>query len=185
MNLVVGLGNPGRKYQGTRHNIGYEVVDRLAERFGPADFRRQFNGRLAMVEIGRDRVLLLKPETYMNLSGECVQPAAAFYRIELPNLLVICDDLNLPVGTLRIRPRGSDGGQKGLRNIAQQLASTEYARMRLGIGKNPPDRDAADYVLDRFAAEERPIIGEAVANAVDAVAVWCELGIETCMSRFN
>jgi PTH1 family peptidyl-tRNA hydrolase len=185
MKLVVGLGNPGRKYQGTRHNIGYEVVDRLAEKFGPADFRRQFNGRLATVEIAREKVLLLKPETYMNLSGECVQPAAAFYRVALPDMLVVCDDLNLPVGKLRIRQRGSDGGQKGLRSIAQQLATTDYARLRLGIGQNPLDRDAAEYVLDRFAAEERPIVAESLATAADAVAVWCELGIETCMNRFN
>lgn len=185
MKLVVGLGNPGAKYTGTRHNVGYEVVERLAERFGPVKFRRQFEGRIGDVTIGGERTLLLMPETYMNLSGRSVQPALAFYKLSPEQLLVLCDDLNLPVGKIRIRTRGSDGGQKGLRSIADQLGTTEYPRLRVGIGSPPPGRDAADFVLSRFRKQERSEIDEAVGQAVDAVAMWCESGIEQCMNRFN
>ena len=185
MKLVVGLGNPGAKYNGTRHNVGYEVVERLSDKFGPVKFRRQFDGRIGDVTIAGERTLLLMPETYMNLSGRSVQPALAFYKISPEQLLVLCDDLNLPVGKIRIRARGSDGGQKGLRSIAEQLGTTDYPRLRVGIGSPPPGRDAADFVLSRFRSEERSDIDEAIERAVDAVAVWCESGIEPCMNRFN
>src|SRR3954451_17464614 len=141
--LVVGLGNPGSKYEGTRHNIGFEVIDRLAEGGAGARFTRKFDGLVAETEIDFRRVLLLKPETFMNLSGRAVASALRFYKLELADLLVICDDLNLPLGKLRIRGEGSDGGQKGLRDINAQLGSENYARLRIGIG----DRgltDAAD-----------------------------------------
>ena len=185
MKLVVGLGNPGRKYLGTRHNVGYEVVDRLAEKFGPARFRRQFEGRSASVAIAGERVLLLLPETYMNLSGRSVQPALAFHKLSTTQLLVICDDLNLTVGNIRVRARGSDGGQKGLRNIAEQLGTTEYPRLRVGIGPLPAGRDASDFVLGRFLSEERTQVNAALEQAVDAVVVWCRSGIEECMNQFN
>jgi PTH1 family peptidyl-tRNA hydrolase len=182
---MVGLGNHGREYVGTRHNVGYETVDRLADKFGSTQFRRQFSGRTATVKVGDERVLLLKPETYMNRSGQSVQPALAFYGLPAESLLVICDDLNLPVGTIRIRRSGSDGGQKGLRNIAERLGTTEYARLRVGIGAAPPGQDAADYVLSRVAKDERKLIDEAIDRAVEAAIVWCEAGIDQCMNRFN
>lgn len=185
MKLVVGLGNPGRKYGGTRHNVGYEVVERLAEKFGPVSFRRQFEGRSGSVVIGTERVLLLMPETYMNLSGRSVQPALGFHKLSTTQSLVICDDLNLPVGKIRVRARGSDGGQKGLRSISEQLGTTEYPRLRIGIGPLPAGRDAADFVLDRFLPDERSQIDAALGQAVDALVVWCECGIEECMNRFN
>jgi PTH1 family peptidyl-tRNA hydrolase len=185
MKLVVGLGNHGREYAGTRHNVGYEVVDRLAEQFGPADFRRQFSGRLASVKIADEKVWLLKPETYMNLSGQSVQPALAFYDLTPADLLVICDDLHLPVGKLRVRRAGSDGGQKGLRSIAERLSTTEYPRLRIGIGSVPQGRDAADFVLDRFTRDDRKRIDDAIDQAVAAVARWVEAGIEKCMNEFN
>jgi PTH1 family peptidyl-tRNA hydrolase len=185
MKLVVGLGNPGAKYTGTRHNVGYEVVERLAEKFGPVQFRRQFEGRIGGVTIGGERTLLLLPATYMNLSGRSVQPALVFYKLSPEQLLVLCDDLNLPVGKIRIRARGSDGGQKGLRSIAEQLGTIEYPRLRVGIGSPPPGRDAADFVLSRFRAEERSEIDEATQRAADAVELWCHSGIEECMNRFN
>lgn len=185
MKLVVGLGNHGREYEGTRHNVGYAVIDRLAEKLGPAEFRRQFSGRLAKIKVGDEKVLLLKPETYMNLSGRSVQPALAFHKLSGADLLVICDDLNLPVGRIRIRPDGSDGGQKGLRSVADQLGTTGYPRLRIGIGAAPERQDAADYVLSRFSREERKTIEQSIERAVDAAILWCEAGIEKCMNRFN
>ena len=182
--LVVGLGNPGSKYEGTRHNIGFEVIDRLARGGSGAEFSRKFDGLLAEADIDFHRVLLLKPATFMNLSGRCVRQAVQFYKLDLADLLVICDDLNLPLGKLRIRPGGADGGQKGLRDIGAQLGSDAYARLRIGIG----DRgviDASDFVLSRFRSAERPAIDDALILASQAVAVWVTLGIASAMNRFN
>src|ERR671928_730989 len=145
--LVVGLGNPGSKYEGTRHNIGYEVVDRLAAGGPGARFARKFDGLLAEAEIDFRRVLLLKPETFMNLSGRSVRQAVQFYKLDVSDLLVVCDDLSLPLGKLRLRGGGSDGGQKGLRDIAAQLGTDAYPRLRIGIGDRG-GADAADYVLN-------------------------------------
>jgi PTH1 family peptidyl-tRNA hydrolase len=182
--LVVGLGNPGSKYQGTRHNIGFEVVDRLAEGGSGASFSRKFDGLLAETEIDFRKVLLLKPETFMNLSGRSVAQVVRFYKIELADLLVVCDDLNLPLGKLRIRGGGSDGGQKGLRDISAQLGSDQYARLRIGIGDRGPI-DAADFVLSRFRSAERPAIDDALILASQAVAVWGTQGLPAAMNRFN
>jgi PTH1 family peptidyl-tRNA hydrolase len=182
--LVVGLGNPGSKYESTRHNIGFEAVDRLA-RGGPgATFSRKFEGLLAEAELDFHRVLLLKPETFMNLSGRSVRQAMQFYKIELADLLVICDDLALPLGKLRLRGGGSDGGQKGLRDIAAHLGTTDFPRLRIGLGDRGPI-DAADYVLTRFRAAERPIIDDALIAATQAVAVWVSRGLDAAMNRFN
>jgi len=183
--LVAGLGNPGSMYQGTRHNIGYEVVDRLAEGGSGARFGRKFDGLFAETEIDFHKVLLLKPETFMNLSGRSVRQAVQFYKLEpTTDLLVICDDLSLPLGKLRIRPGGSDGGQKGLRDIAAQLGNDQFARLRVGIGERGPI-DAADFVLSRFRSAERPIIEDALILATQAVAVWVVQGADAAMNRFN
>src|SRR4051812_31311037 len=182
--LVVGLGNPGGKYEGTRHNVGFEVVDRLARGGSGASFSRKFDGLLAEAEIDFRRVLLLKPETFMNLSGRSVRQAIQFYKIDPADLLVICDDLSLPLGKLRIRGGGSDGGQKGLRDIAAQLGTDDYARLRIGIGDRGPI-DAADFVLSRFRPAEKPVIDDALIAATQAVAVWVTQGIEPAMNRFN
>lgn len=183
--LVVGLGNPGTKYDGTRHNIGFELVDRLARAGSGSTFSRKFDGLLAEIEIDFRRVLLLKPETFMNLSGRSVRQATQFYKLDpATDLLVICDDLNLPLGKLRIKPSGSDGGQKGLRDITAQVGTDRYTRLRLGIG----DRgliDASDFVLSRFKSSERPMIDDALITAAQAVAVWTSQGVEAAMNRFN
>jgi PTH1 family peptidyl-tRNA hydrolase len=182
--LVVGLGNPGSKYDGTRHNIGFEVVNRLAEGGSGATFARKFDGLLAESEIDFHRVLLLKPETFMNLSGRSVAQAMRFYKLDLADLLVVCDDLSLPLGKLRIRGGGSDGGQRGLRDITAQLGSENYARLRIGIG----DRgviDAADFVLSRFRSADRPVVEDALILASQAVAVWATQGPAAAMNRFN
>lgn len=182
--LVVGLGNPGSKYEGTRHNVGFEVVDRLARGGSGVSFSRKFDGQLAEAEIDFHRVLLLKPETFMNLSGRSVRQAVQFYKLDLADVLVICDDLSLPLGKLRLRAGGSDGGQKGLRDIALQLGTEEFPRLRIGIGERGPI-DASDFVLTRFKSSERPTIDDALIAATQAVAVWVSQGLASAMNRFN
>lgn len=182
--LVVGLGNPGSKYEGTRHNIGFQVVDRLAAGGSGTRFASKFDGLLAETEIDYRRVLLLKPQTFMNLSGRSVRQAVLFYKIGLDDMLVVCDDLSLPLGKLRIRTGGSDGGQKGLRDIAQQLGSEQYPRLRIGIGERGTI-DATDFVLSRFRPSELPVIDDALIAATQAVAVWVTQGIQVAMNRFN
>jgi PTH1 family peptidyl-tRNA hydrolase len=184
MKLVVGLGNPGSKYEGTRHNIGFEVIDRLAEGGAGARFSRKFDGLQAEAEIDFRRVLLLKPETFMNLSGRSVAQALRFYKLELADLLVVCDDLSLPLGKLRIRGGGTDGGQKGLRDITAHLGTDAFARLRIGIGERGPI-DAVDFVLSRFRSAERPVIDDALILASQAVAVWVTQGLAPAMNRFN
>ena len=182
--LVVGLGNPGSKYEDTRHNIGFEVIDRLAEGGSRASFSRKFDGLVAEIEIDFRRVTLLKPETFMNLSGRAVGQAMRFFKLAPADLLVVCDDLSLPLGKLRLRPAGSDGGQKGLRDITAHLGTEQFARLRIGIGERG-EIDAADYVLSRFRSAERPIIDDALILATQAVAVWVTQGIDAAMNRFN
>jgi PTH1 family peptidyl-tRNA hydrolase len=184
LKLVVGLGNPGSKYEGTRHNIGFEAVDRLASSSSGARYSRKFDGLLAEAEIDFRRVLLLKPETFMNLSGRSVAQALRFYKLEAADLLVVCDDLNLPLGKLRLRAGGSDGGQKGLRDITAHLGTEAYARLRIGIGDRGPI-DASDFVLSRFRPTERPAIDDALIDTAQAVAVWATQGLDAAMNRFN
>jgi PTH1 family peptidyl-tRNA hydrolase len=183
MKVIVGLGNPGREYAGTRHNVGYAVVDLLSgsSRAGRAQERFQ----AAVVELAEDagKVLLVKPLTFMNLSGQSVRELLDFYKVPLEELLVVCDDINLPLGKLRFRARGSHGGHNGLRNIQQHLGTSEYARLRLGVGA--PDDTAVDHVLGRFRASEVPVIKDAIALAAQAAAVWIDKGIDECMNRYN
>ncbi len=184
MKLVVGLGNPGRQYVGTRHNVGFAVVDRLAESSRAG--RPQGRFQAEVIELAEDagKVLLVKPETFMNLSGRCVRQFVDFYQLPAEDLLVVCDDINLPLGKLRFRARGSHGGHNGLRNIQEHLGTAEYSRLRIGVGA-PPEEGAVDYVLGRFRPSERPVIDEAVQTAVQGVVLWIEKGIEACMNRYN
>jgi peptidyl-tRNA hydrolase, PTH1 family len=182
--LVVGLGNPGTKYEATRHNVGFDVIDRLAAGRARPSFSRKFDGLVAETEIDFRRVLLLKPETFMNLSGRSVAQALRFYKLEPAELLVVCDDLSLPLGKLRLRPGGSDGGQKGLRDIIAHLGTDRFSRLRIGIGQRG-EADAADFVLSRFRSAERPIIDDALILATQCVAVWVTQGIDAAMNRFN
>ena len=184
MKLVVGLGTPGSKYEGTRHNIGFEAVDRLAEGDSGAKFSRQFDALFTEVRVDFQRVLLLKPQTFMNLSGRSVGQAAKFYKIDLGDILVVCDDLNLPLGKLRLRASGSDGGQKGLRDITAHLGSNAYPRLRIGIGERG-EIDAADYVLSRFRNSERAVVDDALILVSQAVAIWADQGLDKAMNRFN
>ena len=184
MKVVVGLGNPGSKYAGTRHNVGYEVIDYLAKAPGVGFPRSQFQSLVSETTEAGDKVLLVKPETYMNLSGRAVRAILDFYKVPLENVLVICDDFNLPLGKLRVRANGSHGGQNGLRNIQEQLATDAYARMRIGVGQPEPG-EAVDFVLSRFKPGERPTVDEAVAKAANGVLIWIRQGLGHCMNALN
>ena len=184
MKVIVGLGNPGSRYAGTRHNVGYAVVDLLAQSPHASRLSGRFQAQLAELREDSCRVLLVKPETFMNLSGRCVREALDFYQLPLEDLLVVCDDINLPLGRLRFRARGSHGGHKGLRDIQNHLGTTEYARLRIGVG-SPGDRDLVDYVLGRFGPTEQAIMDDAVRTAAQAVMVWVERGTEVCMNQYN
>lgn len=184
--VVVGLGNPGSKYDGTRHNVGFEVLERLHKTAGSPSLKAKFEGQFATFQLEKQQLTLLWPLTFMNLSGRCVKAVVDFYKIDFEhNLLVVCDDLSLPVGKLRARARGSAGGQKGLNDILRVHGTQEIGRLRVGIGTPPPQWDAADYVLGRFAKDEREQMDIAVATAADAVLAWYNLGIDACMNKFN
>jgi len=185
MKLVVGLGNPGRRYEGTRHNVGYAVLRELARRFGSGTPKAKFQGEVLEAELAGHKTLLLSPLTFMNNSGLSVQEAKGFYKVADEDLLVVCDDLNLPVAKLRFRASGSAGGQKGMEDIIRRLGSEEFARLRMGIGAPPEGWDWADYVLSKFSKEEIAEIEEAVGKAADAVALWAREGIEFCMNQYN
>ena len=184
MKVIAGLGNPGPKYSGTRHNVGFDVIDYQAAAPGVAPFRERFEAFVAEAKEGGEAVLLVKPLTFMNLSGRAVRSVLDFYKLPVEQLLVVCDDFNLPLGKLRVRARGSDGGQKGLRDIRNHLGTDEYARLRIGID-SPGESDAADYVLSRFRPSEKPVIEEAVQVAGEAVICWARNGVEACMNRYN
>jgi peptidyl-tRNA hydrolase, PTH1 family len=185
MKLVVGLGNPGRQYQGTRHNVGYAVLAELGRKFGRGSPKDKFHGEMMEAELAGEKALLLSPLTFMNNSGLCVQEAKRFYQLPDEELLVVCDDLNLPLAKLRFRAKGSSGGQKGLEDIVRRLGSEDFGRLRIGIGAPPEGWDWADYVLSKFGKQELPEIERAVVEAADAVVLWAREGIEFCMNQFN
>lgn len=185
MKLVVGLGNPGRRYQGTRHNVGFAVLGELARTFGVGVAKSKFHAEVVEADLDGQRALLLSPITFMNNSGTSVWEAKSFYKTSNEELLVLCDDLNLPVAKLRFRAKGSCGGQKGLEDIVRRLGTEEFPRLRIGIGVPPEGWDWADYVLSKFAKQEIPDIEEAVCKAADVVALWAREGVESCMNQYN
>ena len=183
LKLIVGLGNPGREYAATRHNVGFEVVDALAKRCRTRILRRMGRALIARTTVAGTEVILAKPQTFMNLSGEAVAYIARRERIEPPDILVIYDDMDLPVGKIRIRPAGSSGGHKGVQSIINHLHTQEFPRVRIGIGST--DRDAIKHVLSRFNRRERAVINEAVRTAADAVEMILSDGIEAAMNVYN
>lgn len=185
MKMIVGLGNPGKKYEKTRHNIGFEFVDRLAAKMAAGPARVRSKGEVAEATFGQEKLLLVKPQTFMNLSGECVQPLRDFHKIDHRDILVVCDDLSLAVGQLRLRASGSSGGQKGLADILQRLGTHDVPRLRIGIGATPSGWDAADFVLARFGSEDRTEVDLALSRAQEAIEFWIREGIDKAMSRFN
>jgi PTH1 family peptidyl-tRNA hydrolase len=181
--VVVGLGNPGPRYHGTRHNVGFAVVDELAASPRAGCFQSRFQAQIAELDEDGIRVLLVKPETFMNLSGRAVRQILDYYHVDLADVLIVCDDIALPLGKLRVRARGSHGGHNGLRDIEAHLGTNEYARLRIGVGA--PGEDAVDHVLGRFRPTERPVIEDATHLALQAVAVWIHQGVEVCMNQYN
>lgn len=183
--LIVGLGNPGREYDNTRHNIGFDVVDEFARLNNIPLTRLSNRALIGDGLIGECRVHVVKPQTFMNLSGEAV---AAFLRqkpIALGDIMVVTDDINLPVGKLRIRPGGSDGGHNGFKSLTAHLHSKEYPRLRFGVGGPANASHQIDFVLGRFSSADRKIVDESIARAVAALETWLRDGLETSMNRFN
>jgi PTH1 family peptidyl-tRNA hydrolase len=183
--LIVGLGNPGRIYHRTRHNVGFMVADETARRMGAVFEHGRPDALTARVGMGREAVRLAKPLTMMNLSGEAVAGLAHFYRIDPSDIFVVADDVNLPLGRLRLRPRGSAGGHNGFRSIIQHLGTQQFPRLRVGVGRGDLRRDLADHVLARFEPEEEAAATSAVVRAADAVGVFLSDGVEAAMNRYN
>ena len=184
--LVVFLGNPGLQYEGTRHNAGFMTGDALAKEKGISIDRLRFRALTAQCELGGQPVLLMKPQTYMNLSGEAVGQAARFYKIPSEHVLVVSDEVSLPIGKLRVRAKGSAGGHNGLKNIIAQLGTDEFPRVRIGVGSPPhPDYDMADWVLAVPRNEDAVAFSEAAGRAAEAVACYVTEGPERAMNRFN
>lgn len=194
MKLIAGLGNPGKEYFGTRHNVGFGVVDLLAQRHGATFGAAKVDGLIARLRLPADDVLLLKPLTYMNLSGHAVQGIAHYFKVDVPDILIVADDVNLPLGRLRIRKTGTEGGHNGLRSVALALGTIDYPRLRIGVGRPrspegaPGDaerRDLADHVLSRFDADEMPGIEAAIARAADAAEAFVTTDIDAVMNAYN
>lgn len=185
MKLLAGLGNPGPQYRDTRHNVGFLVIDELARRWHVDGWRESFQALSAKTLVGGETVLLAKPLTFMNLSGESVAGLARFYRIAPADLLVIVDEAALPLGRLRARREGSAGGHNGLKSIVQHLGTTGFPRLRIGVGRGDERRDLANHVLGRFEASERDTIAAAVLRAADAAEMFVSEGIERVMNAFN
>ncbi|MBC5738782.1 aminoacyl-tRNA hydrolase [Lawsonibacter faecis] len=184
--LVVCLGNPGDKYDGTRHNVGFMVADEIGEREHIPIQKLKFKALTNTCELGGAKVLLMKPITYMNLSGEAVRQAADFYKVPAERVLVVSDDVSLPVGKLRIRLKGSAGGHNGLKSIIAHLGSESFPRLKIGVGEKPhPDYDLADWVLGKFAGEDKKAIDAAIKRAADAVEAIIRDGAEKAMGKFN
>lgn len=185
MKLVAGLGNPGRQYAGTRHNVGFAVIDALAARHAVVLEAAPADALMGKWRTADDTVLLVKPLTFMNLSGEAVGQLLRYFKIDVPDLLVVSDDVTLPIGRLRIRTGGSEGGHNGLRSIQQHLGTTDYGRLRVGVGRGDTRRDLADHVLARFDPEEMPGVEGAIARAADAAEMWVAEGVAKAMNTFN
>jgi len=183
--LIVGLGNPGKQYENTRHNVGWRVLDRLAAKHGITIGKTEHKAQTGAGTILGKKVILAKPLTYMNLSGDAVQPLAHFYKITSDQILVIADDLDLPLGTLRIRKMGSSGGQNGLKHILQRMGNQVINRVRFGIGRPPGRMSAADYVLAPFKGDDDILATEVADRAVLAVETWLTDGVEVAMNRYN
>lgn len=185
MKLIVGLGNPGRQYHATRHNIGFRVLDELAERLGVRFDQEKYDGLVATAECAGKKLLLLKPLTYMNRSGIAVAKAARNRPLADDDLLVVLDEVQLPLGTLRLRPDGSDGGHNGLRSVIELYGSNAFPRLRIGVGDKKAGVALSDHVLSTFTPEEKPDVERAVRRAADAVLCYVEEGVAAAMNRFN
>jgi PTH1 family peptidyl-tRNA hydrolase len=183
MKLIIGLGNPGKKYHNTRHNVGFRVVEELAHRHKVERQESKYDAIIAHIRIGSEKILIVKPLTYMNLSGRAVQPLLAYYKLGMEDLLVIYDDMDLPVGNLRVRSEGGAGGHKGVTSIIERLGGRGFARLRLGIGR--PEDETIDWVLGKFSAREQAVMDQTISRAADAAEYWVQHGIDRTMNEYN
>ena len=185
MYLIAGLGNPTKEYEHTRHNMGYDAIDRLAAVLGTDIKEKKFRGLMGKGVINGEKVILLKPLTYMNLSGESIQPAAAFFKIPAENIIVLVDDINLPPGKLRIRKSGSAGGHNGLKSIIKMLSTDRFQRVRIGVGEKSGERDLRDHVLSKPSGEDLDLIKEALDNSAKAVQLMVSGETDRAMNLYN
>ena len=185
MKLIIGLGNPGKLYENTRHNIGFNVIDALAEKWSAPLNQSKFNGMYTVVHRPEGKVILLKPLTYMNLSGECVRPLMDYYDIDVEDIVVIYDDLDLETGKLRLREKGSAGGHNGIKSLIQHLGTQQFNRIRVGVSRPPAGMKVADYVLSKFSKDDQPIVQDAVKKSVDAVEASLSKKFIDVMNQFN
>lgn len=186
MKIFVGLGNPGAEYANTKHNVGFMLADKLAAEIGAENWRNNFNALVAETFFEGEKILIVKPQTFMNLSGEAVVPIADFYKIDLENLIVAHDDMDIPVGTIRLRPKGSSGGHRGIESIIQHFGGLQnFPRVRIGIGRPPENWTVNNHVLSSFNAEDAPKISSAIENLVPAVICIFREGINNAMNKYN
>jgi PTH1 family peptidyl-tRNA hydrolase len=183
--LLIGLGNPGREYKDTRHNIGFMLIDRLTLRFNAQGMKLQSKAIVITTQYEDRKIILAKPQTYMNLSGQSVQGLLHFYKIPVDNLLIAHDDLDLPFGTIRIRPAGGPGGQRGMASTIEQLGTKEFPRLRLGIGRPPGRMDPKDYVLQNFSKDDLKLLPDVLGRASDAALEFVTKGLNAAMNKFN
>ena len=186
MVVVVGLGNPEKKYSGTRHNVGFAAIDAMSDKYGIELTETKFKAAYGKGRIGNERVILVKPLTYMNLSGEAVRPICDYFKVDSENdLIVISDDVELDVGNIRVRPKGSAGGHNGLKNIIAQLGHSDFKRVRIGVGKKPKEYDMIGWVLGHFEGEDAAGIKDGIDRAVLAVEEIIENGVDSAMNKYN
>ena len=186
MYLIAGLGNPDKKYEATRHNIGFETIDLLAHKTGIKLSKLKHKAVWGDGIIGGEKVIIAKPQTYMNLSGESIRDIASFYKIPPENIIIVCDDINIELGRVRIRPKGSDGGHNGLKSIIYQLASDEFVRIRMGVGAPKGEHyNLADYVLGRFSKEEIEILTPTANRVTEAIEAIIREGVSSAMNKYN
>jgi PTH1 family peptidyl-tRNA hydrolase len=185
MKVIAGLGNPGDEYRRTRHNVGFEVLDELVRRHGLGFVTGPVEALLASWRRHQERALLVMPLTVMYASGEAIAGLLRFFKLPVADLLVVCDDVNLPLGRLRARATGTEGGHNGLRSVARHLGTTDYARLRIGVGRGDARRDLADHVLTRFDRDEIPGVEDAETRAANAVETWLDDGLAKVMNTFN
>ncbi|GMB10069.1 aminoacyl-tRNA hydrolase [Thermolongibacillus altinsuensis] len=183
--LFVGLGNPGKEYERTRHNVGFMVIDELSRRFQVSLDQAKFKGIFGIGMVGGEKVILCKPLTYMNLSGECVRPLMDYYRIDVEDIIVVYDDLDLPTGTIRLRPKGSAGGHNGMKSLIHHLGTDHFKRIRIGIDRPQNGMKVTDYVLGRFTEEEMTKIETAIQKSADACEKWLSTPFIQVMNEFN
>lgn len=183
--LIAGFGNPGREYRNTRHNVGFKVIDSLVSEFNTKLTKVQFKAMIGSVELDNAHIILAKPQTFMNLSGQAVASLIRFYKIPLDHVIVAHDDIDLPLGTIRIRPGGGSGGQKGLASTIEKLGTQDFPRMRIGIGRPSGSQEAAGYVLQEFSTADEKILIDVLPTAVQAIRTFISDGLEAAMTRFN